>query len=118
MIGADHVIAPAMMLGCDGAIAGTSNVFPEVLVALMEACKAQDWERARAIQELTLQVCSTLRWGADMAWFKAALDWRGLRGGRVRRPFLDLTESARNDFTGQLDALAERIKASLPDARL
>lgn len=117
LVGADHVIAPAMLLGCDGAIAGTSNVFPEVLVALMDACRAGEWDRARSIQEVTLQICSTLRWGADIAWFKAALDWRGLRGGRVRRPFIDLTESARADFTGELDALRARIEARLPEVR-
>ena len=107
LFGPDRLFLPALAMGCDGTVSGVSGPMPEHFVAVYQAWKAGDIEKARAEQKTANEICEILKSGADMGIFKACLDLRGLRGGHMRKPLLDLDAQER-------EALAAQIGPYLP----
>ncbi len=91
MQGSDRLFLPALAMGCDGTISGISCVYPEPFVAVYNAFKENDLEKARKMQKIAIQYCEALRNGSNMAFFKSALKLRGIDVGHMRAPQLDLT---------------------------
>ena len=81
---------------------------PEHFVAVYRAWLAGDIEKARAEQKIANEICEIVKSGADMGIFKAVLDFRGLKGGHMRKPLLDLDEEERA-------ALYKQIAPYLPE---
>lgn len=97
--------APAFALeGAEGFTTGIGNFVPEATLALMDALRDEDWERAREIRDL-LRPYEDLREepGADSAIsaannvpaVKFGMELAGLHGGPVREPLVDLSEEDR-----------------------
>lgn len=88
LAGSDSKILPALKLGAAGAIAGTSNVITEQIVALYAKFLAGDIEGAEAMQ----QDIEVLRKAAHLASapsvFKKSLEMIGIPVGPARRPVL------------------------------
>jgi 4-hydroxy-tetrahydrodipicolinate synthase len=89
--GTDRLFIAALAMGCDGTVSGISCVFPEPFVALYKAFQEGDIEACRRYQKIANQYCETLKCGANMAYFKEALKIRGINGGKMRKPQLDLS---------------------------
>jgi 4-hydroxy-tetrahydrodipicolinate synthase len=94
--------APAFALeGAEGFTTGIGAFVPEVSLALMDALRREDWDRAREIRELA-RPYENLREeaGADNSFaaannvpaIKYGLELAGLYGGPVREPIVELTE--------------------------
>lgn len=90
--GCDKLINALMAMGCDGVVSGVSSVYPELFVAVYQACKRGDWDEAREKQRLANEVVDILKGGASMGHFKEALKLRGIDAGYVRGPLHNLTE--------------------------
>jgi 4-hydroxy-tetrahydrodipicolinate synthase len=90
--------------GAEGYTTGIGNFVPEATLALMDALREEDWERAREIRDL-LRPYEDLREepGADNAIaaannvpaVKFGMELAGLHGGPVREPLVDLSEADR-----------------------
>ncbi|MBD2847430.1 dihydrodipicolinate synthase family protein [Paenibacillus sp. IB182496] len=91
--GADHLFVPALAMGCSGTVSGVSSVFPEPFVEVYRHMQSGDLDEARRWQHIATRYCNILQNGRNMAYFKAALNWRGLTGGSVRSPQLDLAQA-------------------------
>lgn len=107
LFGPDRLFLPALAMGCDGTVSGVSGPMPEHFVAVYRAWKAGDIGLARKEQDIANEICEILKSGADMGIFKACLNMRGLTGGHMRKPLLDLDEEEYAD-------LAQRIAPYLP----
>lgn len=90
VLGADDLFLPGLMCGFDGTVSGCSGPFPEPFIAIWDAFNHGDFDRAREAQTFANEIVSFLRHGADMSLFKNILTLRGVAGGHMRKPLLDL----------------------------
>lgn len=81
-----------LAVGGAGAICFTSNVAPQLCVALYHAAKSGQGEEARAIQRRLNPLVWQLVRRSYPAPLKAAMNMIGLAGGHVRPPLSDLRE--------------------------
>ncbi len=90
--GNDDMILPAMALGAQGVISVASNVLPEKIQALADACLDGDFETARTFQCQLQPLMEVLFRETNPIPVKAAMACIGLDCGRCRPP---LTEAAK-----------------------
>ena len=102
LFGPDRLFLPAMAMGCDGTVSGCSGPMPEHFVNVYRAYLSGDMETARKEQKIANEICEILHSGADMGIFKAALQLRGLTGGHMRAPLIDLDEEEKQTLFKQL----------------
>lgn len=113
-IGRDHLILPALKLGCVGAVTACANVTPRAFVDLYNAYQAGDLDEAARLQALV----EPLRQAFGLATFpsvvKEAMNMAGLPVGRCRKPVGPMPEEAR----GKLAAVLEKLREEhyLPEA--
>ncbi|MFC4986721.1 dihydrodipicolinate synthase family protein [Saliphagus infecundisoli] len=101
--------------GAEGLTTGIGNFIPEPVLALYDAIKDGDWERAREIRDL-LRPFEDLRaeavggpaFGAakNVPVVKYGMDLRGLTGGPVREPLVELAEEDRE----RVEKYLERVE--------
>lgn len=104
--GADDLFLPALVCGCDGVVSGCSGPFPEPFVNVYKAFCADDLKAAREAQIYATELVYLMKFGADMSIFKNILTMRGVPGGHMRKPLLDMTDA-------QLEALRADVKKYL-----
>ena len=102
LFGPDRLFLPAMTMGCDGTVSGCSGPMPEHFVKVYENYRAGDMAGALREQKIANEICEILQSGADMGIFKAALDLRGVPGGHMRAPLMDLDEEERQALSARL----------------
>lgn len=105
--GDDALEYAALSLGANGCVSGKSSAFPEVTTALFRAFHAGDLKTARR-QQLKIDSLATvldLGAGIGLAYFKAALRWRGIDVGNVRAPQRWLTNEEEKAMRTGLDQL-------------
>jgi len=90
--GADDWFLPALAVGCDGVVSGCSGPFPEAFTAVYNAYNEGDIEKARKAQAHATELVKLMRFGGDMSIFKNILTMRGVPGGHMRKPLLDLSK--------------------------
>jgi 4-hydroxy-tetrahydrodipicolinate synthase len=106
--GTDRCFLPALLMGCSGTVSGISCVYPEPFVKLYNYYKTGDIKQAKVLQVVATDYCNMLRTGSNMAYFKAALEYRGLPGGHMRRPQLDLDTQEKERFLKDLELLNKK----------
>ena len=106
VFGADHMFLPALVAGCDGTVSGCSGPFPELFVEVYKQFKAGNMEAAREAQDKANDMVWLMKGGADMSIFKNILTFRGVRGGHMRKPLLDLSEE---DVKTLYEAVKDKI---------
>lgn len=92
VFGADSMFLPALAAGADGTVSGCSGPFPEYFVEVYRQFKAGNLEAAKAAQDKATELVWIMKAGADMSIFKNLLTIRGVPGGHVRKPLLDLPD--------------------------
>jgi 4-hydroxy-tetrahydrodipicolinate synthase len=75
LVGPDDLLAEAVLMGAHGGMAGGSNVWPRLFVALYEAAAAHDVSRVSALHQRALQFDNAIYRSAD----HAANPLRGLK---------------------------------------
>lgn len=92
--GDDSVALAALTLGANGCVTGKSSTFPEMLVAIYQAFMEGNVKEARLLQSNLNRLIGGLLdigKGIGLAYFKAALRFRGLDTGGMRPPQRPLT---------------------------
>jgi len=107
--GCDPLILPAVAYGAKGAVSGISNVFPELFVKLFSLLFAGDYEAARPVQALCTKATASLRYGANLAYFKLALEVRGFKKTYTRKPLLEVGKSESASFIKQIEDILKQI---------
>ena len=113
MHGNDRVYVGFRALGCEGTISGISGVFPEPFVEVQRAIDAGDWEKAKQWQHQCARITDILKAGSNMSYFKEALTIRGLKGGHMRKPQLDIEPAEVNKLRGELELFCADTGISL-----
>ena len=105
MHGTDRILGALYVLGCDGTISGNATVFPEPLIELYKACVANDRDEILRWSKVASDISDALKGGGSIGHYKAALDLRGLTGGHMRRPSLDITQAEKAELQQQLESI-------------
>lgn len=102
LFGTDRLFLAALAMGADGTVSGCSGPMPEHFVATYRAFCSGDYQTALKEQKIANEICEIIRSGADMAYFKSVLDFRGLHGGHMRKPLIDLDEQQKQELLRQI----------------
>jgi 4-hydroxy-tetrahydrodipicolinate synthase len=90
LVGGDDWALEGFAAGATGWVSGVADVAPQECVALYDACRAGDLERARELYRRLLPLARFDMTPKLVQYFKAAMDARGLAGGPTRAPRLPL----------------------------
>ncbi len=113
LTGADALFVPAMAMGCDGVISGISGVYPEPFVAIAKAYQQGDIEQARKLQGQADEIIQILKAGANMSYFKQALNNRGIQAGSVRAPQQDIDEESISALVNEVKQWTENLQINI-----
>lgn len=102
LFGPDRLFLSALSMGCDGTVSGCSGPMPEHFVEVYRAWKDGNMNKALKEQQIANEICEIMKSGADMGIFKAVMDFRGLTGGHMRKPLLDLDEQEREELKDRI----------------
>ena len=94
--GNDDITVPLMSVGGSGVISVVSNVAPEAVVAMTDACLAGDFREGARRQLELLPLCEALFCVVNPIPVKAAMEELGLCGGTLRLPLSPLEEPHRS----------------------
>ncbi|WP_368234199.1 dihydrodipicolinate synthase family protein [Anaerotruncus rubiinfantis] len=108
VFGPDHMFLSALVAGCDGTVSGCSGPVPEPFVEVYRQFRVGNMEAAQKAQKKATDLCWLMKCGGDMSIFKNILTLRGVKGGHMRKPLLDLTDADR-------DTLMEKVKPYLTE---
>lgn len=89
LAGREELVFPATMIGAKGAMVGTANIFPEILVKIYNATLAGDFDTARNLQ---FAICLSIRTMFSVPFplgFKAAMEVRGFKMGPPKAALTD-----------------------------
>ena len=90
--GDDGLTLPLLALGGDGLISVISNLVPQKVKALVDACLSGGFEKARALHYELLPLMKNAFIETNPVPIKAAMNWAGLPAGPVRLPLGPLSE--------------------------
>jgi len=90
IIGADPILMSAILYGAKGSVSGNANVFPEIFIEFYHALKEKKYDKARQKQIAIRHIATVLKDGANLAYFKQALVYRGFKPTFTRKPLLGL----------------------------
>lgn len=91
--GADRMILPSLAAGTVGHVSGSSNCFPEEVVAIYRSFMAGDVEAARAAQQDLLDKVTLFPPGRENSAIREILRAKGIETGEPLRPMGRLDEA-------------------------
>jgi 4-hydroxy-tetrahydrodipicolinate synthase len=104
-IGRDHMILPALKLGCAGAVTACANVAPRLFVDLYRAFRDGRLQEATRLQGLVDPLRQAFALHTFPAVVKEAMALVGLPAGPCRRPVGPMPAAARVQLAAVLDRL-------------
>jgi 4-hydroxy-tetrahydrodipicolinate synthase len=107
LVGGDDWALEGFCAGATGWVSGVADVAPHECVALYDACRAGELEKARAIYRRLLPIARFDMTPKLVQYFKAAMDEVGLAGGACRPPRLALSVDERAELAEAMAVLRE-----------
>ncbi|MGB8459102.1 MAG: dihydrodipicolinate synthase family protein [Candidatus Acidiferrum sp.] len=92
LVGSASMMFPSQVLGACGAILALASALPEQCVALFDAVRSGDFEKARELQSAILPASKLIVAQCGIPGVKYAMDQAGYRGGEPRLPLQPLHE--------------------------
>jgi 4-hydroxy-2-oxoglutarate aldolase len=92
LVGSASMMFPSIILGAVGSILALASALPELCVALCDAARAGDLDKARELQASILPASKLIVSQNGIPGVKYAMDQAGYRGGEPRLPLLPLHE--------------------------
>jgi len=116
LVGSASMMFPSMVLGAVGAILALGSALPEQCVALFEAVRTGNLEKARELQSLIVQASKLIVSQCGIPGVKYAMDEAGLRGGLPRLPLLPLHDDQKQAIRTMMAKLDANQPARLSGA--
>jgi 4-hydroxy-tetrahydrodipicolinate synthase len=97
LVGPDDLLAEAVLMGAHGGMAGGSNVWPRLFVALYEAAAAGDLKRVLSLQQHALQFDRAVYHSANpLCGLKCALSHLGMCSSDLTPPLQPYSQQQRD----------------------
>ena len=110
LVGGDDLYLPSLVVGATGGILASAAVIPEVLVALDEAVKEENYTVARRLHYYVKELNDEMYKASHPAPLKYLLEYRGLPVGDCRPPFRPLREKYKHSLEKVLERIIEDLK--------
>ena len=105
LVGAGSIYAPGLDAGASGGILALANVVPELASEIYDRHVAGTDEQARALNRRLVALNRAVTSEHGIPGLKAAMAYRDVPVGTVRRPLRPVDESTRRDLHRLLDAV-------------
>jgi 4-hydroxy-tetrahydrodipicolinate synthase len=106
LTGWEAVLAPMIMIGCDGGTNASSNVVPEVTRRIFELSRAGQYEQAMRWQYQILELFDAMLFPFEFPdGFRAAAAMRGFNFGRGRQPMSGAQQAGQAQLQGVLQCI-------------
>lgn len=105
IVGADSLFFPSLAVGGYGTVTAAGNAFPELFVALYQAFKSGEWEKAKDYQYRINRVRAIMHEGPQISSYKAVLRMKGLSIEGTRLPIRDITTDEYQKMYTKLKAI-------------
>jgi 4-hydroxy-tetrahydrodipicolinate synthase len=115
-MGSDHLIYPALELGCVGAVTACSNIAPRLFVEIFRAWKNGDTNKAARLQALAAELRLAVKLSSSRSLVKAAMAASGMPVGASRAPAGLISEEERADLDAVIATLREQNLLPKPQA--
>jgi 4-hydroxy-2-oxoglutarate aldolase len=116
LTGSASMMFPSTVLGTAGAILALASPLPELCVAVFDAVRKGDFEKAGELQSAILPASKVIVSQCGIAGVKYAMDQAGYRGGLPRQPLLPLKEEQRQAIRTLMAKLEAHAPARLSGA--
>ncbi len=103
LFGKDELLLAALSYGIDGAVGSTYNYAAPLYQAMIQAFHDGDYEKARDLQSLSIDLIRLIKQHNEIAAGKAIMTWIGVDCGTVRPPLKPLSESDRLSIENTLE---------------
>lgn len=108
IIGADPILMSAILYGAKGSVSGNANVFPEIFLEFYHALKEKNYDKARQKQIAIRYIATVLKDGANLAYFKQALVYRGFKPTFTRKPLLGLNPVEKDILNNEVKEIIKK----------
>ncbi len=106
LTGWEAVLAPMLMIGCDGGTHASGNAVPEVTRRIYDLCRAGDYAEAMKWQYRILELFDVMLYPFEFPdGFRAAAELRGFRMGRSRQPQTGAQQADRTALSSVLQCI-------------
>jgi N-acetylneuraminate lyase len=103
--GRDECMFSALVLGCKGAVGSTFNYAAPLYLAMIKAFNDGNFENARRLQQLSVDMVLLLGKYGGIATGKAFMKYVGLDCGEFRLPVKNMTDKMYKDFVNDVRKL-------------
>src|SRR5207302_9678106 len=119
LTGWEAVLAPMLMIGCDGGTNASSNAVPEVTRRIYELARAGSYEEAMKWQYRILELFDVMLYSFEFPdGFRAAAELRGFRFGRSRQPQTSSQQTDRAAVAPVLQCILADFGLGAPPGRV
>jgi 4-hydroxy-tetrahydrodipicolinate synthase len=106
LTGWEAVLAPMLMIGCDGGTNASSNAVPEVTRRIYELCRSGGFDEAMRWQYRILELFDAMLFPFEFPdGFRAAAELRGFRFGHGRQPLSSAQETDKKPLAAILQCI-------------
>ncbi|MGA3097813.1 MAG: dihydrodipicolinate synthase family protein [Bryobacteraceae bacterium] len=117
LTGWEAVLAPMLMIGCDGGTHASSNAVPEVTRRIYDLCGAGNYQEAMLWQYRILELFDAMLIPFEFPdGFRAAAGLRGFRMGRGRQPMSPAQQADRGPLESVLQCILSDFGMVAPPA--
>jgi len=102
IVGSDNILMSAILYGAKGSVSGNANVFPEIFIEFYQAIKEKNYDKAHEKQIMIRHIAKVLKNGANLAYFKQALIYRGFKPIYTRKPLLNLDQKEKDILNNEV----------------
>ncbi len=113
--GDDNITLPIMALGGAGVISVAANVDPKRMVAMYEAMKKGDYQKALVLHYALSPLMRSMFIDTNPIPVKKAVELLGMAGGPVRLPLDDLDDKKTEQLKKILATIPNKAKKTTPD---
>ena len=113
--GDDNITLPIMALGGAGVISVAANVDPKRMVAMYEAMKKGDYQKALVLHYALSPLMRSMFIDTNPIPVKKAVELLGMAGGPVRLPLDDLDDKKTEQLKKILATIPSKSKKTTPD---
>jgi N-acetylneuraminate lyase len=103
--GRDECMLSSLVLGCKGAVGSTYSYAAPLYLAMIKAFNDGNFEDARRLQQLSVDMVLLLGKYGGIATGKAFMKYVGLNCGEFRSPVKNMTDKMYNDFVNDVRQL-------------
>ncbi|MGD9180146.1 MAG: dihydrodipicolinate synthase family protein [Desulfobacterales bacterium] len=114
LTGREETLLPCLVVGGKGCVTATSGILPEIMTAIYDAWKADEYEKAKELQFSILLAVRAMFSLPFPLGFKVAMETRGFAMGPPKQPLSDAERFKFTTMSARIEKIMNPILEGLP----